>query len=199
MTEHQKARWRCKIIDLAPLLQLFNPVLTTTIISNMHSAFVLPRTSAFRLNAFPLPRTLVCHPPRRRYTHSPSTPAPHALAKPPVDANERLLSYATNQGVDREIAQRVLSVAQRAVRDWSVNSSEFLTPPESAAMQTAVSSLAGARALPWGGYDDAERRCLFVGHAETITSDEQFLAIADEQLVLLKILGNFEYEKGTSS
>lgn len=111
-------------------------------------------------------------------------------------ATEKLVAYCVNQGVDREVAAQVLAMAQRSVRDWTVNASDFLTPPESAALETAVQAIADTCAVSWGGYDDAERRVLFVAHAETVPDMDGLKQLAGEQLVLLKIMGNFEFDKG---
>lgn len=117
-------------------------------------------------------------------------------AKAEADTTARLVKFCTNQGVDREVAARVIDLAQRTIRDWSTSTSDFLTPPESVTILTAVESLADGRALPWGGYDDAERRALFISHADVVTDNETLQQLANEQLVLLKIVGNFEIEKG---
>lgn len=120
--------------------------------------------------------------------------------KPMIDiAKSRLVTYCTNRGVDKEVAARVIEIAQCAVRDWSIKASEFLTPPESVALETAITSLADVVALPWGGYDEAERRVLFIGHSELVESANDLKAVASEQVVLLKITGNFEFEKGKVS
>lgn len=111
-------------------------------------------------------------------------------------ATEKLVAYCVNQGVDRDVAARVLAMAQRSVRDWTVSASDFLTPPESAALETAVLTIADACAVSWGGYEDAERRVLFVAHAEMVPDTDGLKQLAGKQLVLLKIMGNFEFDKG---
>lgn len=112
------------------------------------------------------------------------------------DVTERLVTYCCNRGVERDVASRVVGNVQRAVRDWTVVTSEFLTPPESVSVQAAIESLPDVRVLSWGGYDDAERRAVFVAHAETIPTHDILKDYANEQLALLKIAGNFEFSKG---
>lgn len=124
------------------------------------------------------------------------TPEVVMCAKAETDTTTRLVKFCTNQGVDREVAARVIGHAQRTIRDWSTNASEFLTPPESVTILTAVESLSDARVLPWGGYEEAERRTLFISHADVVPDSEMLQQLANEQLKLLKIVGNFEFEKG---
>lgn len=119
-----------------------------------------------------------------------------ATGKDPRGMTERLVSYCCNQGVEREVASRVIGNAQRAVRDWTAVMSEFLTPPESVSVQAAIESLPDVRLLTWGGYDDAERRALFIAHAEAVPTDELLKDFANEELAVLKINGNFEHSKG---
>lgn len=115
------------------------------------------------------------------------------------DMTDRLVTYCCNRGVERDIANRVIGNAQRAVRDWTVVMSEFLTPPESVSVQAAIESLPDVRTLSWGGYDDAERRAIFIAHAEAVPTHDLLKDFANEQLAVLKIAGNFEFSKGTGS
>lgn len=74
--------------------------------------------------------------------------------------------------------------------------SEFLTPPESAAMLNTLTTLSDVRVVAWGGYEDAERTAVLCAHAQMVDSLTDVLSMAGEQLVLLKISGNFEFDKG---
>lgn len=118
--------------------------------------------------------------------------------KVPTDPREKLVTFAVNRGVDREVATRVIESAQRAVRDWTSIPTEFLTPPESAALTPALDSIADLNSLPWGGFEDAERRAFFLAHSEVVSDDAILKQLAEEQLVLLKVVGNFEFDKGMS-
>lgn len=165
----------------------------------MALGFVTFRTTG-TYSFFPGRRCLTCCQ-RRIWPWSVSKGTNHGrritiCSKDERDDTSRLVSYCTNQGVDRDIAARVITLAQCAARSWASGMSEFLTPPESVALGKAVETLADVRACPWGGYEDAERRALFVAHAESVPSIEVLQQLAEEQLVLLKIQGNFETEKG---
>lgn len=101
-----------------------------------------------------------------------------------------------NRGVERPIAERVISTAQRAVRDWTPALSEFLTPPESAAMLATLRNLPDLRVAAWGGYPDAERTAILCAHSETVDSPEEVVVLMKDQLVLFKLVGNFEFDNG---
>lgn len=110
--------------------------------------------------------------------------------------NEKLIDVAVNRGVDREIAQRVLECVDRAGREWTTTVSEFLTPPESAAMRLTASNLADVQVTSWGGYEDAERSAIAAAHADIADNPDAVISLVQEELALLVIKGNFEYEKG---
>lgn len=143
-------------------------------------------------------RGILCHQRHRRHQTSPAVGAAtlQAAVRPASDVTERLVTFCTNSGVERDLAKRVVEGAQRAVREWTTVQSEFVTPPESVALETAVGSLPDVCVLPWGGYDEAERRMLFVAHAEVAPSTSTLLQLAKEQVVLLRIIGDFENVKG---
>lgn len=142
-------------------------------------------------------RSLICRLPHRKQNACKGrTIITHASTKVPSDATERLITYCANGGVERDIAKRVIDSAQRAVHEWSTFGTEFLTPPESVTLQRAVESLGDVRVLAWGGYEDAERRALFISHEDVVPTANVLLQLAKEHMVLLKIFGSFENEKG---
>lgn len=67
---------------------------------------------------------------------------------------------------------------------FSHSDSEFLTPPESVTLQRAVESLADVRVLAWGGYEDADRRSLFILYADVVPTEKVLLEVAKERRVL---------------
>lgn len=110
--------------------------------------------------------------------------------------SDRLLTLAQGRGVDKTIASRVLETAQRAVRDWSICITEFLTPPESATMSFVLSNMPNLHVIPWGGYDDAERTVLALAHAEVCENREDLPLLIADQLALLRVSGDFEKQSG---
>lgn len=103
------------------------------------------------------------------------------------EGKAKLVSYCVNQGVEREVAARVLELAERTVRDWSVCTSDFLTPPESVALETALRTRPSLQLFAWGGYEEAERRMLFLAHDDVVLSDAALRQLAQEQVQLLVI------------
>ena len=109
---------------------------------------------------------------------------------------ERLLTLAQGRGVDKIIASHVLETAERVVREWSMCITEFLTPPESAAMSFVLSNMPDLHVIPWGGYADAERTVLALSHAEVCENREDLPMLIADQLALLKVSGDFEKQNG---
>lgn len=110
--------------------------------------------------------------------------------------SEKLILRAVNRGVDRVVAEKAVSSAERAIRDWMCTVSDFLTPPESATLVEVLSSLSDVTVRFWGGYPDAERTVIVAAHAEMAESAEELLPLVEDQLVLLRVDGNFEFAKG---
>lgn len=110
---------------------------------------------------------------------------------------EKLVAACTGRGVDRIIAQNVLSSAKSALRDWRCVVSDFLTPPESAALVATLAQLPRLSAHAWGGYPDAERTAVICAHEDVAEDTAQLLQLAAPQFALLSIAGDFESGKGT--
>jgi len=111
--------------------------------------------------------------------------------------HEKLITLSVNRGVERGIAERVIASTDRAAREWTTSVSEFLTPPESAAMRFVTSSLPDVQVACWGGYEDAERTAIVSAHADIADTPEAVIPLVQEDLALLVVSGNFEHEKGT--
>lgn len=111
-------------------------------------------------------------------------------------ATEKLIAISVNRGVERSVAERVVKGAQTAIRDWTYTVSDFLSPPESAALTTTISAMSGVQVMSWGGYRDAERTAVLCAHNEIASTPEILLSLLQDQFVLLKLTGNFESSKG---
>lgn len=110
--------------------------------------------------------------------------------------SEKLVLRAVNRGVDRVVAEMAVSHAERAIREWTCTVSDFLTPAESAALVEVLSSLSDVTVRFWGGYAEAERGVIVAAHAEIAGGTEELLKLVEDELVLLRIEGKFEYERG---
>eukprot|EP00968_Pinguiococcus_pyrenoidosus_P013573 scaffold1231_cov187-Pinguiococcus_pyrenoidosus.AAC.6 len=106
---------------------------------------------------------------------------------------DELLKQAKAGGtVDAIVAAHVLDVANKALATWEVGSSHFLRPPELQALQDLFLPFADVGTAAQGGYEDAERRVLFVGRAEVF---DTLLEEASEQLLTaVSIEGNFKFD-----
>ncbi len=97
---------------------------------------------------------------------------------------DELLKGAEN----REAIARALDRADQALRTWEVATTDFLTPPEVAEIQTRFSRLTEVSLLAWGGYPQAERVRLAIARAELPLEAEQV------PLAALDLAGNFLFD-----
>lgn len=69
-------------------------------------------------------------------------------------------SDALFRGVDPELREdvvRIVDVAERSTKNWTVSYSDFLKPPVVASAMGILRNLSEVGAVPWGGYAQAER------------------------------------------
>ena len=100
---------------------------------------------------------------------------------------EELLKGVEN----REIVARVVDLADRAVKTWEVELTDFLPPPELAQCQQIFSRLTDVQMVAWGGYPQAERQRLAIARSEIPLEQEQVAVAA------LEIAGNFLFDTAT--
>ncbi|KAJ4726324.1 RNA-binding S4 domain-containing protein [Melia azedarach] len=86
-----------------------------------------------------------------------------------------------------EEVKHILEMARRASSRRNVLHTDFLTPPVLKESVTALEKLADVKAVAQGGYPQAERCRLSVGHPEALTSDPDIVAA-------LSITGNFGFQ-----
>ncbi|XP_006644700.1 putative RNA-binding protein YlmH isoform X2 [Oryza brachyantha] len=97
---------------------------------------------------------------------------------------------AVKGSVDRNVAEEVSSIldmAQRASQRRDVFHTNFLTPPIVKECMLAIEKLADIKAVAQGGYPQAERCRVSVGHPDCMTSNPDVVAA-------LSISGNFRLE-----
>ncbi|CAO1945970.1 unnamed protein product [Urochloa humidicola] len=97
---------------------------------------------------------------------------------------------AVKGSVDRNAAEEVrnvLDMAERASQRRDVFHTNFLTPPIIKEAMLAIEKLADIKAVAQGGYPQAERCRISVGHSDSMTSNPDVVAA-------LSISGNFRLE-----
>jgi photosystem II S4 domain protein len=109
-----------------------------------------------------------------------------AIAVASALPKDAILKQTTARGVPRETADRVLSRASAALRDWSAVVTDFLTPPESEALAEALGGVADLCVERWGGYARADV-------AEAVEDGRLHELVADK-VVALAIEGNFLFD-----
>jgi photosystem II S4 domain protein len=93
------------------------------------------------------------------------------------------------QGIEnRDSAARVIDQAERAIKTWGAELSDFLSPPELADAQRMFGRLTEVQLLPWGGYPQAERQRVAIARSE-IPLDQTQVTVA-----ALDIAGNFLFD-----
>ncbi|KAK6132690.1 hypothetical protein DH2020_033573 [Rehmannia glutinosa] len=98
-----------------------------------------------------------------------------------------------------EDVKRILEMANRASSRREVLHTDFLTPPVLKESMLALEKFADIKMVAQGGYPEAERCRLSVGHPEILTSDPDIVAalslISDCEVVsFASISGNFGFE-----
>ncbi|GFP78618.1 putative RNA-binding protein ylmh [Phtheirospermum japonicum] len=86
-----------------------------------------------------------------------------------------------------EDVKRIIEMANRASLRREVLHTDFLTPPVLRESMLALEKFADIKTVAQGGYPEAERCRLSVGHPEILTSDPDIVAA-------LSVSGNFSFE-----
>ena len=86
-----------------------------------------------------------------------------------------------------EITQ-VIDKADRAIKNWEVVLTDFLSPPVLAEVQLILQNLTEIETLPWGGYPQAERQRLALSRPDLPLDESQV------ELAALDIAGNFLFD-----
>ncbi|MEM9155075.1 MAG: photosystem II S4 domain protein [Cyanobacteria bacterium J06642_2] len=101
----------------------------------------------------------------------------------------------------RETLARVLDLADRALRTWTVTQSNFLSPAEVGEIVPHLKQLTELEVVPWGGYPQAERQRLALARPSLLISEDESdpHGIAKEYvgLAALDVRGNFLFDTAT--
>ncbi|KAM5586051.1 putative RNA-binding protein YlmH [Rosa sericea] len=128
--------------------------------------------------------TLLTFPPTPRLTSSASGLC-HLAQAVKGDVAE-LLKGVGDKTVIEEV-KRILEMARRASSRREILHTNFLTPPVMKESMVALTKLADLKAVFQGGYPQAERCRISVGHPDVLTSDPDIIAA-------LSITGNFGFQ-----
>lgn len=101
----------------------------------------------------------------------------------------------------RETLARVLDLADRALRTWTVERSNFISPAEVGEILPRLKPLTELEVVAWGGYPQAERQRLALARPSLLIPenlDDPFsLAKEYVELAALDIRGNFLFDTAT--
>ncbi|KQK09715.1 uncharacterized protein LOC100832647 [Brachypodium distachyon] len=134
--------------------------------------------------------------PLRRLLHFPyprrAIPPPHHFfARGRCHVALAVAAAASARGnLDRHVTEEVMSIldmAETASQRRDVFHTSFLTPPVIKEAMLAIEKLAGIKAVAQGGYPQAERCRISVGHPDSMKSNPDVVAA-------LSISGNFRLE-----
>ncbi|KAG8055451.1 hypothetical protein GUJ93_ZPchr0001g29976 [Zizania palustris] len=149
------------------------------------------RMAAAVASASPLRRVLLHVPYARRAILSSHHFFPRGLSHAALAcATAAVGDSAVKGSVDRNAAEEVKSIldmAQRASQRRDVFHTNFLTPPIVKEAMLTIEKLADIKAVAQGGYPQAERCRVSVGHPDCMTSNPDVVAA-------LSISGNFRLE-----
>eukprot|EP00188_Purpureofilum_apyrenoidigerum_P000784 Plantae.Rhodophyta-Purpureofilum_apyrenoidigerum.ctg13812.p1 GENE.Plantae.Rhodophyta-Purpureofilum_apyrenoidigerum.ctg13812~~Plantae.Rhodophyta-Purpureofilum_apyrenoidigerum.ctg13812.p1 ORF type:complete len:329 (-),score=64.15 Plantae.Rhodophyta-Purpureofilum_apyrenoidigerum.ctg13812:433-1344(-) len=105
-----------------------------------------------------------------------------------------VLNHARHHGLEQEVAARVVDIAERAVREFSVAATPFLRPLESFELEVALGRLADLSVSSSGGYPQAERKRMFFSPEELVDLDCPPEEMARHFLCPIEIRGNFLFD-----
>ncbi|XP_024960173.1 uncharacterized protein LOC112500818 isoform X2 [Cynara cardunculus var. scolymus] len=108
------------------------------------------------------------------------------LAQAVKGDNEILLKGVGEKGYNEEV-KHIIEMAKRASLRREVLHTDFLTPPVVKESMMIIEKLADVKTLVQGGYPEAERCRLSVGHPEALTTEPDIVAA-------LSISGNFGFQ-----
>ncbi|XVF70191.1 hypothetical protein PTKIN_Ptkin11bG0141300 [Pterospermum kingtungense] len=100
--------------------------------------------------------------------------------------NDVLLKGVGDKSAIEEV-KRILEMARRAATRREVFHTDFLTPPVLKESMLVLEKLTDVKAAAQGGYPQAERCRISIGHPEVLTSDPDVVAA-------IKITGNFSFQ-----
>lgn len=83
---------------------------------------------------------------------------------------------------------KVIDKADRAIKNWEVVVTDFLSPPVLAEVQLILQNLTEINTLPWGGYPQAERQRVALSRPDLPLDESQV------ELAVLDIAGNFLFD-----
>ncbi len=86
---------------------------------------------------------------------------------------------------------RVIDQADQAIKNWEVVVTDFLSPPVLVEVQSIFQNLTEIKALPWGGYPQAERQRVALSRPDLPLDESQV------ELAVLDIAGNFLFDPAT--
>ena len=92
---------------------------------------------------------------------------------------------------NKEEITRVIDKADQAINNWEVIVTDFLSPPVVAEVEAIWQNLTEIKALPWGGYAQAERRRIALSRPDIPLDESQV------ELAALDIAGNFLFDPAT--
>jgi len=96
------------------------------------------------------------------------------------------------QGVEyREAINRIIDIAEQAIKTWDVSCTDFLSPPVMVEAREKFSTLSDIQFVVWGGYGQAERTRM------AITRAELPLEISQVPMAAIDVAGNFLFDTAT--
>ncbi len=92
---------------------------------------------------------------------------------------------------NKQEVTRVIDQAEQALRTWEIVTTDFLSPPVLAEVQSLFDQLTEIDILAWGGYPQAERKRVGLARPDIPLDESQI------ELAALDIAGNFLFDPAT--
>eukprot|EP00639_Heterosigma_akashiwo_P033905 CAMPEP_0194720560 /NCGR_PEP_ID=MMETSP0296-20130528/11895_1 /TAXON_ID=39354 /ORGANISM="Heterosigma akashiwo, Strain CCMP2393" /LENGTH=131 /DNA_ID=CAMNT_0039622781 /DNA_START=74 /DNA_END=465 /DNA_ORIENTATION=+ len=65
---------------------------------------------------------------------------------------EKILGQAKYEGIDEDTTKRIIELAEKSIKEWDIQVTDFLRPPEYAALERILAPLVDVEACALGGY-----------------------------------------------
>ncbi|CAO2836128.1 unnamed protein product [Amaranthus hypochondriacus] len=149
------------------------------------------------ITPYPKPFSNIVPPPAFLFLHCPTfrsfsfaTPSTPSEICKTTQATKSEVDVLLKGVVDRSLVEQIkniIDMANRASLRREIQHTDFLTPPVMNEAMVALKKLADVKAIPNGGYPEAERCRLSVGHPDVLRT-------LPETVAALSITGNFGYQ-----
>lgn len=107
---------------------------------------------------------------------------------------KQFLQATDFEGIDREVAEHVVDVADTVLRNRDIRATQFLSKPDALALEKNIAPLSDIRSCLIGGYQQAERCRMVLSRVDAPQDEDEHEAHTRRFLRVLAFEGNFLFD-----